>query len=731
MARFSILLAKVLVATTIVAVVMAVLFNWYHSTQVLKEVDQHARETVTPVAYLSQYSLRTYAHDMRELPDSLKSASYETISESSNQNYLRHFRAGFSDGKYASAIDDRIEPTERRLEEEVWQRTTQTATMDAYRKFLEEFPQSSHAGMARDLIAQLGWCHTFGGQQDEVCYSMVQTTDNGFVLCGYTESKGAGEKDVYLLKTDIVGNLLWERTFGGPGNETAFSVQQTADGGLVVCGETDSRGEGGYDIYIIKTNETGDVEWERTYGSPIYYKNEDGNCICQTSDEGYIVVGNTDLKSPFNFEALLNKIDKHGSLEWQKTFGGPYDDDGLSVVQAADGGFAFVGYSKEKTSETSSHLNIYMVKTDASGRLEWERELGRGIGHSIQLLEDGGFLIAGCIEAGNDGEYKACIIKTDERGKVLWSKTFATDCANFACQTKNRGFILTGYTTFLGSDSADVFLLKLTSDGETEWQRTFGGPESDYGYCVIQARLGNFIITGETFSNGSDYSDVFIGAADEYGQIDWVLKDSIQPANRQDSESLSDFSENPRDQGSAIDADSLETAKRGILEFAWKKQYGPSVRMGDYNSAEDEITGTYRQEHSDENAFFRLIGIGDPDHDGRLEASVIWRSSREHGASGWASEWGIVEYSELSIQMESWYKTLVMEASDWCKRRFQQSERTFSHFIYIKDDDLEVSVYAFFGDDPNCCPRYSGTLTYEFTNSGLLKLVNEDIVRKE
>ena len=167
------------------------------------------------------------------------------------------------------------------------------------------------------------WETTFGGTGYEYAYSVQQTTDGGYIIIGGTESFGAGERDVYLIKTDENGDSLWTKTIGGAFSDEGKSVQQTTDGGYIISGDTQSSGNGGEDVYLIKTDVNGIEQWSKTFGGA----DQDGSfSVQQTIDGGYIIAGYTSSFGNGAFDIYLIKTDQNGIEQWSQNFGGGGED---------------------------------------------------------------------------------------------------------------------------------------------------------------------------------------------------------------------------------------------------------------------------------------------------------------------------------------------------------------------------------------------------------------------
>ena len=211
------------------------------------------------------------------------------------------------------------------------------------------------------------WNKTYGGTMDDLAYSLVQTVDGGYALAGETGSSGAGGYDVWLVKTDSSGNQLWNRTYGGTYDDAAQALVQTSDGGYALAGWTDSFGAGGYDFWLVKTDSSGNMLWNKTYGGT---QNDVAYSLVQTVDGGYALAGSTVSSGAGGEDVWLVKTNSSGNQQWNKTYGGTQDDAAYSLVQTVDGGYALAGYTN---SFGAGGEDVWLVKTDSSGNQQWNK----------------------------------------------------------------------------------------------------------------------------------------------------------------------------------------------------------------------------------------------------------------------------------------------------------------------------------------------------------------------
>lgn len=306
---------------------------------------------------------------------------------------------------------------------------------------------------------KVNWEKTYGGPNYDVGYSVQQTSDGGYIVAGYTSSFGAGGQDIYLIKTDNLGDTIWTKTYGGTNSDFGYSVQQTSDGGYIIAGTSDLALS---DVYLIKTDANGDLIWAKTYGGT----NPEHGAVQQTSDGGYIVVGGT---SDGN-DIWLLKTDVNGDTLWSHTYGGDGADYGKSVQQTSDGGYIIAGSTH---SFSKGDADVYLIKTDAVGDTIWTETYGGksdDYGRSVKETIGGGYIIAGWTYSFSSGGYpNVYLIKTDENGGVMWTEAYGG--ANYvygtsAQQTSDGGYVIAGWIWFSGTGEDDVYLLKTEPDLE-------------------------------------------------------------------------------------------------------------------------------------------------------------------------------------------------------------------------------------------------------------------------
>jgi hypothetical protein len=259
------------------------------------------------------------------------------------------------------------------------------------------------------------WQQKFGATGTDNGLSVHQTTDDGFIVAGSTNSFGAGNSDFWLLKLDLNGNVSWEKTYGGPSFDDVSEIHQTKDGGYILTGTTLSFGAGNRDAWILKLNADGNVTWQKTYGGT----GEDyALSVQQTTDEGFIVAGSTSSFGAEVSDVWLIKLNSSGDITWEKRFGVGGREFGEAVHQTSDAGYILVGYTDSFDVDND---DLWLLKLDAGGNVTWEKRFG-GAGQDypryLMQTTDGGYIVAGESESFGAGNSDLLVIKFDANGSI-------------------------------------------------------------------------------------------------------------------------------------------------------------------------------------------------------------------------------------------------------------------------------------------------------------------------
>jgi len=352
------------------------------------------------------------------------------------------------------------------------------------------------------------WNRTYGGPYGDGAWSLNGTNDGGYIFAGYTSSSGQAG-DLWLAKTGSQGYMQWNRTFGGSEEDVGYSVKQTTDGGYIVAGCTKSYGMGEERLWLLKTDSNGSKEWDHIFGGFVSSSGDGGWAVDQTEDGGFIVTGYTMSYGVGGKDLWLIKTDCVGNKQWSRTFGGPKDDVGMSVVQTGDGGYIVTGRT---ASFGSGDDDIWLLKVNPEGDEQWNRTFGGPKDDvALQVIElKDGYVLTGRTESEGSGGKKAFLLKTGLDGKKLWERTYGQDSSGISLQqTTDGGFIIAGSTNSPVTGK-DALLIETDPNGNAQWIMPLGGPGEDMGTSVAESLDGGYVMAGITNSFGAGAEDAWL-----------------------------------------------------------------------------------------------------------------------------------------------------------------------------------------------------------------------------
>ena len=399
---------------------------------------------------------------------------------------------------------------------------------------------------------EINWEKNYGGSEGDWANDMIKSPEGGFIVCGGTNSNNFdisglhGINDAWVIKLNENGAIEWQKNYGGSKWEVATSIQATVDEGYIIAGSSDSQDNdvsnnyGQDDFWVFKIDQLGNLVWERNYGGSGVDLPE---IIIQTADQGFMVVGGTnsfnqDVSSNFGENDIwILKIDASGAIQWEKSYGGSKMENAFKVI-AIDNGYMVVGASNSSDGQVIANHGAYdfwVLKLDLQGNLIWNKNFGGSgsdFAHDIIEIGNDEFFILGTSNSNdldvtfNNGDDDFWLIKINSNGELLWEKNYGgSDQDRPASIIKNEtgGYFLLGETYSMDGDVSimkgwsDYWVFEIDSDGQIIWERTYGGNSLDAPTKLIQYSNDILVAAGLTTSETFDVSQ-------NYGPADiWVV----------------------------------------------------------------------------------------------------------------------------------------------------------------------------------------------------------------
>lgn len=357
-----------------------------------------------------------------------------------------------------------------------------------------------------DVSLKEEWSKVYGGPYSDGVWSIGQTRDGGYILAGYTAMLGQGG-DLWLFKLDGTGNVIWQKVLGGSGEDAGYFVRESSDGGYVVTGSTSSLGIGEERLWLLKMDMNGTLQWSRVYGGFVSSSGDGGWSLDEAGDGGYIVTGYTKSFGSGKKDLWLLKTDAAGKLQWEKTFGGREDDVGMSVVHTGDGGYVVAGRT---ASFGAGGDDIWLIKTDPQGNEEWNRTFGGKLDDAaFQIIEtEGGLAAVGRTESGSRDQ-RIVLLKTDLFGRELWERIYPGSSGTSLQRTSDGGFIIAGR---MDSEKTgrDALFIKTDSSGNEQWSLPLAAEGDGIGTFALESADGAYVFAGIGGPSRSESEDAWL-----------------------------------------------------------------------------------------------------------------------------------------------------------------------------------------------------------------------------
>ena len=316
---------------------------------------------------------------------------------------------------------------------------------------------------------------------------------------------------------------LWEKPFGGSEDDKAYAVTSTSDGGCAVAGTTRSMGAGKTDALIVKLDKNATIEWNKFFGKD---RKDTFEAIVETSD-GFIVAAGTSksYSKNNNYDIYVVKLDKSGKTIWQKTYGGDGKDYAKAMVKTDDGGVVIAGTTK---SYGKGSYDFYVTKLDSEGNKVWSKTYGGeklDSAYGIEATSDGGFIVVGSTESYGAGNSDFYVVKIDALGKEQWTEVYGEkkEDSFYDVVETNDGYVLVGETRSYGSQKRDLNVMKIDKVGKILFHKLFGLKNHEYARGVELTELGNILVAGVTKSMGNGRADFYLLELDKIsGKLIWA-----------------------------------------------------------------------------------------------------------------------------------------------------------------------------------------------------------------
>ncbi|WP_461867150.1 PEGA domain-containing protein [Thermococcus sp.] len=360
------------------------------------------------------------------------------------------------------------------------------------------------------------WVKTYGGEWDDYANAVALARNGDIIVAGYTKSFGAGYKDVWILRLDENGNVIWQKTYGGSKDDVANAVAIAPNGDIIVVGYTKSFGMGDADVWVLRLDENGNVKWQKTYGGS---RSDWANAVIVDKNRNIIVAGWTRSFGAGDDDIWVLKLNSEGNVKWQKTYGGSNWDAASTVALTSTGDIVVAGST---ASFGAGSADVWVLRLDANGNVKWQKTYG-GIKLDgglyglisylpttvISVISDNDIIVASYTDSfGKGGIW---LLRLDGNGNVKWQKTYGVhnDVPYAITVTPEGDIVVGGWGTNLNTWGS-FWVFRLDANGNIEWQKIYGADPWNGAHAVALAPSGDIIVAGQIESFGAGGADIWV-----------------------------------------------------------------------------------------------------------------------------------------------------------------------------------------------------------------------------
>lgn len=372
---------------------------------------------------------------------------------------------------------------------------------------------------------QIRFEKTYASPAESIGYDVIQTPDNGFMICG-TLRTGELVQGI-VMQTNAIGDTLWTKLY----DDALYSFCAVPGGGYIFTGWRISDPD--MNLMIMKTDENGNIDWEKSVGTTITV----GRSLCQTADSGFCIVGETTPSVLSPSRTMIVRIDRNGDTLWTRKFGdGTLSQQGQSIISAREGGFVICGTI---ASPIRAGSDMFLLNVSTTGDLLWMKTYNRSdisdMGCSVIEGVSGGYFAIGNTRLPDNSNQALWLVRTNEQGDTLWTRTL--DTLNMASpgipavRVTSLGFALAGVVYNPSSSTNDILLKRFDDDGNIIWSQTFGSMGHEYAFNLNNTSDGGFVVSGSVWISGLNTMNMYLAKTDDQGHVTPVSIDDLTPSH--------------------------------------------------------------------------------------------------------------------------------------------------------------------------------------------------------